>query len=354
MANYNSKRTYNKKLTNGGANYNSGPFLILILDSGYGMDEVKNILSSPAIADSAIGQDSIALIASIEVIDEAISIETISASTSIYVQDSALCQDLLSIVSNIDVSDSGAGQDFISTVGAFFVIDSNSILHPLGVLVLRDSRFEPIPSTRDIEEEIPGKHGAFDFGTEFGTRNIELHVATDEGYAPLEKAQLQQIFAKYLDPTKGAKTLIFSDDVEKTYMVKYSGKIDLTMYPTWFDFTLPFKMSDPFIIGSFEKIQVGSGTITNSGTFETPMVIEISGPATNPSLIIGNDTLSYTGTISSGQTLVINTNNGAGTAKIGTTNAMAGYNGVFPMLQPGSTNVTAGSNVIIRWRDKWV
>ncbi|OZV12333.1 hypothetical protein CIW83_09560 [Tissierella sp. P1] len=199
---------------------------------------------------------------------------------------------------------------------------------------------------------MPGRHGEFDFGTEFKSKMMELHVATDEGNSPLEKAHLQRLFAKYLNPTKGYKTLIFSDDVEKTYMVKYSGKIDITNYASWFQFVLPFKMSDPFIIGSFEKTLTGSGNLVNEGTFETGLIVEISGPVTNPSLTIGGETLTYTGTIPSGQKLIIDTEKE--TAKIGSNNTMANYNGVFPLLYPGSTNVVSNSNVIVKWHDKWI
>ena len=96
----------------------------------------------------------------------------------------------------------------------------------------------------------------------------------------------------------------------------------------------------------------GNGTITNEGSIETGLVIEIVGAATNPGLTIGNATLKYTGTISEGQKLIIDTERQ--TAKIGSTNAMANYNGVFPMLKPGDATVTASENVTIKWKDKWI
>lgn len=354
MANYNSRRIYNKKLPNGGANYNSGPFTILILDNGTGIDDVKDIIANIDISDTAVVDEKILLVANVEVIDKSISSDdSISVVSNVDVSDNAFGNDLLSIIANLKVSDSGIGNDFgVSTVGAFFVIDSNNILHPLGVKVTRDSRYELLPATRDNAEEIPGRHGEIDFGTEFKAKMLELDVVTNDGYARLEKAQLQRLFAKYLDPTKGAKTLIFSDDVEKTYMVKYSGKIDLSPYATWFKFTLPLKMSDPFIIGSFEKTLIGSGKLINNGTFETGLLIEITGPVTNPSLTIGGETVKYTGTIPGGQKLTIDT--GLETAKIGPTNAMTGYNEVFPLLYPGEVTVTASSNITIKWRDKWI
>lgn len=241
---------------------------------------------------------------------------------------------------------------YLKRLHYYFLVTLDNILLPLGVRVTGDSRHELLPSTRDSVEEIPGRHGEIDFGTELKSRLLELDVATDEGHTPIEKSHLQRLFAKYLNPTKGYKPLIFSDDDEKTYMVKYSGKIDVSNFPTWFKFVLPFKMGDPFIIGSFEKTLVGSGTLINDGTTETGLIIEINGPATNPTIAIGGETLKYTGTISNGQKLIIDTS--LETAKIGSSNAMANYDGSFPLLYPGETSVTAPSNVSIRWRDKWI
>ena len=299
MANYNSGKIYNRKMIDGGANYNSGPFVIVVIDNGKGIDEINSLSASVTVADSSSGTDS------------------------------------------------------TSIAGAFFVVDSNSVLQPLGVKVLGDSRYELMPATRDITDEIPGMHGELDFGSEFKARNLELHVVTNNDYTPLEKAQLQRLFAKYLDPTKGVKSLIFSDDVEKTYMVKFSGKIDPTMYATWFEFTLPFKMSNPIIKGSFKKTLTGSGTITNVGNFETPLTIEISGPSLSSSIQIGTNVFTYTGTIPSGQKLIIDT--GASTVMLNGLNALGNFIGELPLfLEPGNTNVIANSDVMFKWYDSWL
>lgn len=221
-----------------------------------------------------------------------------------------------------------------------FYVDENNILQPLQLLVTGDSRHELLPSTRDNTEEIPGRHGEIDFETELKARPLELHVVTPEGLSSAEKKRLARLYASHLDPTKGVKSLVFADEIDKTYLVKYSGKIDPTNYPTWFKFVIPFKMSNPFIIDSFEKTLVGSGKLVNEGTFETGLIIEITGPATNPSLTIGGETLKYTGTIPSGQKLIIDTE--LETAKIGNNNAMGDYNGNFPLLLPGETIVSVG------------
>lgn len=233
-----------------------------------------------------------------------------------------------------------------------FFVDENNTLQPLEVLVTRDNRYDFLPQTRDNSEEVPGMHGEIDFGTELKGRFLELDIVSIETEC-FTKKELQYLYAKYFDPTKGYKSLVFADDIEKVYYVKYSGRIDVTNYANWFKFTIPFKMKDPFIYGTFEKSLVGNGKIKNEGTFETGLIIEISGAITNPSVTIGTDILTYTGTITSGNTLVIDTLKK--TVKIGNNNAVNNFNSVFPLL-PADTelNVVAGSNVKIKWRNKWL
>lgn len=249
------------------------------------------------------------------------------------------------------------GEGSISIVGGlsklkfYFFVTADMILEPLGLLVTKINR-SLMPPTRENTEEIPGRHGEIDFGTEFRSDMMELEVATDDGLTPEEVEALKRTLAGKLNPTIGERELVLAYEMDKSYKVKYAGRIPLDRYPTWMKFVIPFKLTDPMSDAIGEKVRVGSGTITNEGTFETGLIIEISGAATNPSLTIGGVTLAYTGTIAAGQKLIIDTEKQ--TAKIGSTNAMAGYNGEFPLLQPGSVSVTAGSNVTIRWKDRWL
>jgi predicted phage tail component-like protein len=318
MANYNTGRLYNHKLPDGGATYNSAPFSVIILDYGQGLDAITKII--PPL---------------IEIIETAIGNDTIS------------------ILASMSVSDAGTGRDIVSIAKAYFIIDAESIMQPLGVLVVGDSRFDIFPQLKEYTEEIPGKHGEINFGSNLGSRPLELHVASMDGMTPEEKEEFKRLCARYLNPVSGAKPLIFKDDINKTYSVKYAGKIDPTQYADWLEFTIPFKMTGSYIEGSFEKKQIGSGTITNSGNIETGLRIEISGAVTDPTVVIGDDTLSYDGTINAGETLVIDTENM--TAELDGENVLHNLTGDLPlMLQPGETAVTADSNVTFIWRERWV
>jgi predicted phage tail component-like protein len=305
MANYNSGILYNAGILGGGANYNSATYFII---------EVSNA-----------GQG----------------------------------EELIQILANKPIFDVGAGMESITPykfpVESYFVITCEGRLNPLGVIVLRDSRHELMPQTRDNTEEIPGMHGEHDFGSELKARVLELHVATDDGLSHLQKEQLKRTIAKYLNPVAGTKKMVFLDDMDVVYEVKYSGKIDLTKYADWMEFTIPFKMCNPLIESTEEHSQTGTGVIVNEGTFETPIFIEIPGPATAPTISVGTSVISYTSTVAAGQSLIIDT--GAQTAKIGSVNAIAQVSGdIDIMLQPG-VNVSVVPSVsatIVKWKDKWL
>lgn len=228
-------------------------------------------------------------------------------------------------------------------------VDEERILQPLGVKVIGDSRYELLPGTRDYTEEIPGRHGEIDFGSELKARILELHCAVESDDIP---SKLREI-AGYLNPCLGEQELTFADEPGKVYHVKYSGKIDLTRYPTWAEFTIPFKMVNPFITSATEKSIQGSGTAVNEGTFETPFIITIQGPATNPTVTVNEFELIYVGTLTSSDIVVIDTEKL--TVTLNGNNALANYIGTFPKLQPGNNTVSSnGGTVTFRWYDRWL
>ena len=271
--------------------------------------------------------------------------------------------ELISLLASLSASDSGIGVDAVGTpveypADSYFIITTEGRLEPLGVMVLRDSRHELMPGTRDNTEEIPGRHGEIDFGSEFKSRLLELHVATDDGLTPATKETLKRTIAKYLNPVAGTKKLIFQDDETVQYEVKYAGKIDLTKYTDWMEFTIPFKMTQLFIESVAENTLTGNGYIVNNGTFECPILIEIPGPATNPSISVGASVLAYTGYISAGALLIINTDvQTACISAVAPINAMAAITGdIDYVLTPGISVAVAPSisTAAISWRDRWL
>lgn len=231
-----------------------------------------------------------------------------------------------------------------------FSVDENGILQPLGVRVLRDSRYELLPATRDYFEEVPGRHGEYDFGCELESRVLEIHCAIEAIRS--EKPNLIRQIASYLNPLQGTQTLTFNDEPNKVYHVRYSGKIDITHFLDGMEFTIPFKMCNPFITSATQKQLTGSGVAVNDGTIETPFVVTIEGEIIDPSITVGGYIMAYTGTIAAGSVLVIDTEKL--TVMLDNVNALPGYNGVFPKLQPGENNVTAPLGAVFSWYDRWI
>lgn len=274
---------------------------------------------------------------------------------SLAAEDTGAGVDVLSpVLATIYTSDDGAGNETSTAAKTFFLIDSRNVLQPLGVFVLKDSKEELLPKTRENTEEIPGRHGEIDFGSELQPRVMEFKVHINA--TPAEKSALKRKLAAYLNPLNGAKPLIDSQDIEKTYYVKYAGNIDLSNYVNAMQFTIPFKASDPIIYGSFEQTKVGSGIISNDGTLECPVVVKITGLVTNPSVTIGAHTLTYTGGLTSSDTLVIDT--GALTATFNGVNALINLDGLTPdiVLPVGDTMVTAanGGTTVFSWRERFI
>lgn len=237
-----------------------------------------------------------------------------------------------------------------------FVINEDNILLPLNVKVIRGGNEDLLPPTRDIAEDIDGMNEEYYQETEFEPKNFEKVVVTKNGLTTKQIYDLKRNIASMLNPLTGTKSLVYLIDPNKKYMVDLSSKIEVIPYPTWFQFTIPFIMYDPFIIGTFEKSLTGNGKIKNEGTYETGLTIEIQGPNTLGNLIsiaIGDDVLTFDGFLTSENKVIIDTE-----YKISKTlyyNLTEGFNNIFPMLEAEEElSVVAPNNVTIRYRDKWI
>jgi len=236
------------------------------------------------------------------------------------------------------------------------VITEDNILLPLNTRIIQGGNEDLLPPTRDISEEIDGTNGEYYEETEFEARSFELATVTQEGLTHSEIYNLKRDIASILNPLNGTKSLVYLIEPDKKYMVDVNGKIEVTPYPTWFQFNIPLIMHDPFIISTFEKSLIGSGTIKNEGTHKTGLIIEISGPIgfdETVEIIIGDNVLTYTGYLTSDNKVIIDTEKYV--AKTLYYNITEGFNNVYPMLNSGEElNVIAPNNVKINWFDKWI
>ncbi len=257
--------------------------------------------------------------------------------------------------------------------GVDFYINENRILEPLDLVVLRDSRVDLFPRVKERVEEIPGRHGEVSFGSKLEPRILELHVTVSEEFPLEEREKRKREIAGHLNPTMGTKVLVFADEPDKQYFVKYSGIIDITrQYTSWFEFTIPFKCSDPYIYGTSaqklwgnQQAAVGLGDVFdldytaelnlfNNGNSPCPVIIKVAGESANPTIHIAGHTLVWNGSVMANKELIINT--GDLTVTYDGDNVLGHYNKVFPKLQPGTNlmTVSGGGTFEFSWVEKWV
>lgn len=276
--------------------------------------------------------------------------DAISVTASVPKLDMGIGDEKRNVSAMIPEQDDGGIIEFVQVARLYFYITEDGILNPLGVTILRDSNKDILPSVEDISETIPGRHGDISFDSQIKPRLFDLHVARK---CPLkDRGKIRRELARLLQPaTLEEKLLAFAEDPEKMYKVKYVGKIEPVYYMDGLDFTVPLKANDPFVYGSFDNVHPGSGILINSGDYEAPLIIRVNG-ATDPIITVGNETLKYTGTLTSTDTLIINTADA--TVEVNGVNALPNYQGGFPKLKPGETSVTAPEGTVFRWRAKWL
>lgn len=317
-----------------------------------GAISLQSILTDLIVNDIGDGLTATNINAMLGIIDDAQSLSTLEVAATVPLTFSGIGLDTSDITASIPIPVSGFGIDYTSAAKAYFYITRKGVLEPMGLTILRDSRHDLLPGTRDVIASIPGRHGAYDFGSGFNQRTMELKVASRERIGIEQRAQIKRTLAKHLNPLIGKQPLVFAEDIEKTYMVKATGQIDTSMSRSWLEFTIPLT-GDPIILGSFEKQHVGSGVLNNEGTYETPLSIRIVGAVTNPSVIVGSKTLTWNGIMTAGDVLEIDTEHM--TVKHNGINALANYTGGFPQIQPGTTTVTgAAVETTWHWRDRWI
>jgi predicted phage tail component-like protein len=101
------------------------------------------------------------------------------------------------------------------------------------------------PSTRDKEDDVPGRDGTWYFGTDLGKGQLEVECVA-KGTSRAEFLSKVRQIAAWINPKKGERKLISDDEPDKWCMARYSGSIPLDQLVKAGKFTLPFAYSDPY------------------------------------------------------------------------------------------------------------
>jgi phage-related protein len=153
-----------------------------------------------------------------------------------------------------------------------------------------------LPGTRDYTEEIPGMHGAYDYGADMGVRTFHLPMKLQSVNSNNQLALAMREFIKILvDSTGRPKTvkLSFEYEPEKWYMVRYSGSLPLQRLIHRGLFTLPLTAFVPYAYAEstaysdnpLKVVWNTNGmvvTLINHSPIETPIQMRIRGSVLNP------------------------------------------------------------------------
>lgn len=232
-------------------------------------------------------------------------------------------------------------------------VDENNVLQPLGVKVLRNAEF--IRNTREYSDTVPGSDGEIYFGSELEAGLISLPCFVET--TPTTWDAKESEIMGYLNPKLGEQELTFANRPGKVYNVVYTGQLKFSDDdgPFHRKFTIPLKVYSGKAKASSQSTLTGSGTAVNGGNDETPIILEIVGPVTNPSVTVAGLIMTYTGQVTANDKVVIDT--GKRTVLFNGVNALGNYNSVFPKLSVGNNTVTVNSAsgaFTVKWHNLWI
>ena len=215
--------------------------------------------------------------------------------------------------------------------------------------VLRGVEF--IKNTREYSDKVPGMDGEIYFGSEFeaGIINLPCFIAT----TPDTWDTAESLIMQYLNPKLGEQDLTFANRPGKVYKVVYAGQLKfIDEGPFYRKFSIPFKYHTGKATASSQSTLAGSGTAVNGGNDVCPIIVEIVGPVTNPSVTVAGLIMSYTGQVTASDKVVIDTKKR--TCTFNGVNALGNFNSVFPKLAVGNNTISvSGGTVTTKWFNNW-
>lgn len=139
-----------------------------------------------------------------------------------------------------------------------------------GVRVLAGSQHDALPETRDRTVTIPGRHGALDFGADLGARQFELKCGLIDAISPADlQRKMRALMADLTDGYGRPKTfrLSFSEEPEKYYEARLTGRVPVDRIHRLGFFSLPFTAFDPAAYASLTAYDP-----TESQTYDSGLV----------------------------------------------------------------------------------
>ncbi|MEF2965032.1 distal tail protein Dit [Paenibacillus sp. M1] len=238
----------------------------------------------------------------------------------------------------------------------------------LGMGVFQKTQRPILSPTVDNVVTVPYMHGAYDFGATIGPRQFTLECAfIAKNYLELQQ-RVSALAAFLLDADGRPRTMpiVFANQPDRQYTVRYSGDLQIERIAGLGTFTLPFVAYDPFAYSlestsdlltwdtdytwdddfswddgySYSFTGPGTVEVNNLGNQNALPKIRITGNFTTLSLMVGGVVFTYNTPLNGTLELDFKRK----TAKVGTTNVLQNSNAQFGKLPPGSSNVVVGGS----------
>jgi predicted phage tail component-like protein len=219
----------------------------------------------------------------------------------------------------------------------------------------RLTKWQVSPALRNSFETVPGKAGIADFGCDISERNIIIscNVLPQRSFAEL--VSVLDNVAEWLNPENGLKQLVLDDLPDRYFMARLSEEVNCErLLRTAGSFELRFVCPDPYAYALEDEVFVLSETGLHElervkGNADSNPVYLLKGLISTSSssyisLITNGEELRIVGSLSEGETLVIDS--GMVTAKVIDETGGTLRNGLpslqdlnFPILRKGVNNI---------------
>jgi predicted phage tail component-like protein len=235
------------------------------------------------------------------------------------------------------------------------------------------------PEIREYTEEADGRAGVYDYGSEWGKREITVTVDVTPNTVSLKRRQ-SRILAWLSPVSSGAGALVFDEVPDVQYYAKLTGRVGIEQFFRGYgEFTFTFVCADPFGYSTYsvETIDVDSAVlvdtdisvdaaysfaVTGAATFNIDNfgyeavrpIIEISGSFTTLTITAGGETLTYANAMSA-QTLVVDFDRYTSTITGTPVNVSGSYGEIAAGITPisvGGTGINA--TITFKFRTKFI
>jgi phage-related protein len=155
----------------------------------------------------------------------------------------------------------------------------------LGIVVRRGTKRPILPRLNERQSDIPGHHGAYDYGADLRVRDFTLRLAFIESTRAGMRTRARALAGLLLDVRTGGPAQLeieFDDSPGLWHSVRYGGAIDLAeVTPSGVgEFDLPLVALDPFAKAEQDET---SGTLTTS---PATLEVTVDGNAPTPARYI--------------------------------------------------------------------